>query len=157
MKTSKSVLHLCSLISFLILPAFFLSAAWAAEDEALKHFLSGNEYSQKGDFPKAIEAYQKSIKADKTKPETHYNLGNVYVASAIGKTAQADIEKAIKEYKTAIELNPLNPDYHRNLGYAYALDQKGDLAKGKYEELKKISPAHAEELMTWIKRDNQKK
>ena len=142
---SKSVLSLCCLMSFLIVSAFSPLAA-RAEDEWLKHFNSGNEYSKKANFPKATEAYQKAIKVDKTKPDAHYNLGNVYVASATGKTFQADIERAVKEYLIAIELNPLNPDYHRNLGYAYALNKKGDMSKRKYEELKKMSPAHAEEL-----------
>lgn len=118
-----------------------------------KLFLAGNEYSQKGEFPKAIEAYQKAIKIDKTKPSVHYNLGNAYVASGMG---EADYEKAVQEYLAAIELNPLNPDFHRNLGYAYALLKKGDLSKKKYEDLLKMSPAHANELMGWINRDNQK-
>mgnify|MGYP001565630609 CR=1 FL=1 len=154
---NKSASYLWCLISFLIVPVLSLPVVTWAEDEVVKYFVSGNDYSQKGDFKKAIEAYQTAIKIDKTKPDIHYNLGNVYIASATGKTAQADIEKAIKEYQTAIDLNPLNPDYHRNLGYAYALNQKGDMSKRKYEELKKMSPAHAEELMSWIKRDNKKK
>ncbi len=70
-------------------------------------------------------------------------------------TEQADLEKAVKEYQTAIELSPLSPEYHRNLGYAYALLKKGDLAKKQYEELKKMNPSLAEELMSWIKRDNK--
>jgi tetratricopeptide (TPR) repeat protein len=118
-----------------------------------KLFIAGNEYSQKGDFPKAIEAYQKAIIIDKTKPSVHYNLGNAYVASGVG---EADYEKAVQEYLIAIELNPLNPDFHRNLGYAYALLKKGDLSKKKHEELLKMSPAHAKELMGWIERGNQK-
>lgn len=150
------------LICFLIVSVFFTAPVWADDagnfsgnKEALKYFEVGNDYSKKGDFKKAIEAYQKSIKIYKNGANAHYNLANAYVASANGVTEQADLEKAVKEYQAAIELSPLSPEYHRNLGYAYALLKKGDLAKKKYEELKKMSPPHAEELMSWIKRDNK--
>lgn len=133
------------------------AAPQEVEDEVVKHFNAGNDYSKKGDFPKAIEAYEKAIAINRTIANIHYNLANVYVANAAGKNTQTDYEKAVKEYQTAIELSPLSPEYHRNLGYAYALQKRGDLAKNKYEELKKMSPPHAEELLNWINRDNQKK
>lgn len=134
-------------------PAEQASAGSAQVSEVEKLFNAGNEYSKTGEFPKAIEAYQNALKIDKTKPSVHYNLGNAYIASGVG---EADFEKAVQAYQAAIELNPLNPDFHRNLGYAYALLKKGDLSKKKYEELLKMSPAHANELMGWINRGNPK-
>ncbi|MBI4390002.1 MAG: tetratricopeptide repeat protein [Nitrospinae bacterium] len=121
----------------------------APAGDSEKYFFEGNKYSTKGQFPEAIQAYKKSIQADASFPSVHYNLGNVYVAT--GKT-----EEAVQEYLAAIKLNPLDPEYRRNLGFAYAVMRQGDLARNQHEELKKMSPAHAEELMTWINRENQK-
>lgn len=128
-------------------------ASSSQSSEVEKLFNAGNEYSQKGDFQKAIETYQKLISIDKSKPSVHYNLGNAYIAGGMG---EAEFEKAVQAYQAAIELNPLNPDYHRNLGYAYALLKKGELSKQKYEELLKMSPPHAKELLDWINRDKNK-
>ncbi len=113
-----------------------------------KFFLEGNDYSNKGQFDKAIEAYKKSISVNAGIASVHYNLGNVYVAAA--KT-----DLAVTEYLEAIKLNPMNPEYHRNLGFAYALLQDGKMAKRKYDELRAMSPRHAEELQFWIKRANE--
>ena len=49
----------CS-VFFVAALVFFAPSAWAADD-AEKYFIAGNEYAQKGNFPKAIEAYQKAI------------------------------------------------------------------------------------------------
>ena len=145
------------LISFLILPAFFASSAWAENKDLAKHFNAGNEYTLKKDFQKAIKSYQKALKIDKTVAVIHYALANAYLDGATGPTTEADFQKAVKEYQAAIDLNPNIPDFHRNLGYAYALLKRGDLAKKKYDELLKTSPSHAEELKDWIKRSNEKK
>jgi len=113
-----------------------------------KYFRAGNDYSESGQFVESIKAYHQAIKINSTVPVIHYNLANVYVATG-------EIDDAIQEYKLAIALNPLIPDYHRNLGFAYALQKNGDMAKVKYEELKKMAPAQAEELWQWIQKGNQ--
>ncbi|MFQ5443217.1 MAG: tetratricopeptide repeat protein [Nitrospinales bacterium] len=121
--------------------------SWA-EEKAIKLLNEGNDYSKQGQFKKAIHAYQKAIKIDNTLSTAHYNLANIFVAT--GKT-----DESISEYKLAIKLNPLEPDYHRNLGFAYALQQNGEMAKKKYEDLKVMAPAQAEELLLWIQQSNQ--
>lgn len=116
--------------------------------ETEKYFQAGNEYSRNGQFSESIKSYRQALKINDSTPSIHYNLANVLVATD-------KIEDAIQEYQRAIKLNPLVPDYHRNLGFAYALQQNGELAKKKYEELKKMAPAQAEELKLWIQKENQ--
>ncbi|MFQ5716654.1 MAG: tetratricopeptide repeat protein [Nitrospinales bacterium] len=116
--------------------------------EAKKYFEEGNEYSKQGQFSKSIKSYRKAIKINNKLSAAHYNLANVYVATG-------DTDEAVQEYQIAIEINPLVPDYHRNLGFAYAIQQNGEMAKKKYDELKKLAPVQAEELRQWIQRANQ--
>lgn len=118
------------------------------DGEALKYYIEGNDYSNRGEFEKAIESYKKSLKANDLVGPTHYNLGNILVATD-------KLKDAVAEYQRAIDLNPLIAEYHRNQGYAYALLQNGDMAKKKYEALKMLSPKHAEELLLWIKTANE--
>jgi tetratricopeptide (TPR) repeat protein len=126
------------------------NSAFAAPkvDPAEKYFQEGNAHATKSEFQKAIDAYKKAIKFDAKSASIHYNLANVLIATN-------QVDEAIKEYNIAIELNPLIPDFHRNLGFAYAVKRDGKKAKEKYEALKILSPKHAEELMLWIKTENE--
>ncbi len=118
------------------------------DGNALKHYIEGNNYSNQGEFEKAIASYKKSLKANDLVGPTHYNLGNALVADN-------KVKEAIAEYQRAIDLNPLIAEYHRNQAYAYALLQNGKMAEKKYNALKLLSPKHAEELLLWIKTANE--
>ena len=59
------------------------------------YFLQGNLFYQKGDYPKAIEAYSKCIELEPSVCETYFLRGNA-------KAACGDHEKAIKDYDKAV-------------------------------------------------------
>jgi tetratricopeptide (TPR) repeat protein len=59
----------------------------------------GNMFEDKGDYPKAIEYYQKAVKFDPANAMAYTNLGNV-------AEAKHEYAKAIEEFEQAIRVDP---------------------------------------------------
>ena len=51
------------------------------------HFELATEYEQRGQYPEAIEAFQKTLKLSPRSAETHYNLGVLYETTGNGRQA----------------------------------------------------------------------
>lgn len=89
-------------------------------------------YAEDGNFKNSISQYKKSILLYDYYPETHYNLGNSYLA--LGQT-----ENATQEYEKAIKVNKFF--YHPYLKLYDLYSQSNDLkAKEKLlSQIKKLS------------------
>ena len=51
------------------------------------HFELAAEYERRGQYPQAIEAFQKTLKLSPRSAETHYNLGVLYETTGNGRKA----------------------------------------------------------------------
>lgn len=72
---------------------------------------------------KAVECYEKAIKADPKNHEAYYNLGNKYLDISdpfIDDEEYGDYPKAIEYYKKAIEIEPDFSFAWNNMGFCYS-------------------------------------
>ena len=97
----------------------------------------GNSYFEKGDYEKAIMAYEKAIERNPEDAGAYKNLG-------ITHTRRGDYERAITAYEIAIERNPEDAKAYFNLGYNYG--ERGDYEKAitAYEKAIELNPEDAE-------------
>ena len=79
---------------------------------AADHSRLGTEYSEQGDFGKALDEFEMAIELDPDDPEFHRNLGTLYLR-------QRMFEEAVTSYEKAIELNPGFGEAHGDLAGAY--------------------------------------
>lgn len=94
-------------------PALFYEATLKyTPDNAGIYTNLGNTYAKKGDYGKALEAYQKALELKPASAGTHSVLGNLYARTN-------DPEKAVAEYKKAIEIDPHLIDAYNNLATVY--------------------------------------
>ncbi|MCX5718020.1 MAG: tetratricopeptide repeat protein [Nitrospirae bacterium] len=128
----------------------------------------GVELKNKGEFEKAIEQFEKSLKADKNYTSVYFNLGDVQcrlgnyedavvylkkaltlklnqqlhldVLNKLGRTysATGQNENAIDAFKEAIKVYPLAVAPYNNLGVQYIKTGRFDLAIKTLEEALKI-------------------
>jgi len=128
----------------------------------------GVELKNKGEFDKAIEQFEKSLKADKNYTSVYFNLGDVQyrlgnyedavvylkkaltlklnqqlhldVLNKLGRTysAMGQAENAIDAFKEAIKVYPLAVAPYNNLGVQYIKTGRFDLAIETLERALKI-------------------
>ncbi|MCF7807770.1 MAG: tetratricopeptide repeat protein [Candidatus Marinimicrobia bacterium] len=99
MRTLKHMLMLLLLVS----------TNWAIDSEGLLR--SGNQCYEQGDYPQAVEEYEKILRGDMESAVLHYNLGCAYF----------NLEKygkAILHFEKASQLSPRDDDIAHNLRYA---------------------------------------
>ncbi len=125
-------MRVCFLL-LLLLPVFGL----AQQPEAERLFTSAIEAQQRGDFPVAIEDYQKLLKLQPKMVEARVNLG-----AALSHAGRFD--EAVTQYKLALPDAPDKGAVHMNLGLAYY--KKGDLgeASREFEEVRRQRPRDAQ-------------
>jgi len=82
------------------------------------NFEQGNKHYTAGDYPKAIEEYQKIIAGGYQSAALYYNLGNAYFR-------QGQLGQAIMNYTRARRLAPRDDDIKANLEFArqFAIDK----------------------------------
>jgi len=120
-----------SVVLFLLLSSVLASAQ---PPDAGQLFASAIAAQQRGDYPVAIEDYQKLLKLQPKMVEARVNLG-----AALAHTGRFD--DAIAQYLIALPDAPDKGAVHMNLGLAYY--KKGDLANAsrEFEEVRKERPA----------------
>ena len=91
---------------------FWKTAAEASPSSSLAHLNYGAALAGKGDYDKALDAYQECVKINSREPMIHNNLAVVY---AIKKR---HIE-AEREFKEEMRINPSYADAYYNLGMLY--------------------------------------
>jgi Flp pilus assembly protein TadD len=94
----------------------------SAED----HFMQGNEFSQTGDFEKAVAEYKKVLDLEPQHVDAMSNLGVAYYN--LGQ-----LDEAIEQYSKAIEIAPSDADIHSNLAAAYVQKYQSSRAQGQLE------------------------
>lgn len=94
-------------------------ALWA--DEALDWYLKGNEFSQKGQYEQAVEAYHQAIQINPDATGPFYNLGLAY--KHLGQ-----YERASAAFESALRLEPDNMNIRLNLGNVYNRMERWEMA-----------------------------
>ena len=102
----------------LILPAVALADDKA---DAYQFGKDGIEAAKNKQWDKAIDLFQKAVKADPKEANTHNNLGLAYKGA--GK-----MKEAIKAFSDAIEVEPNNTAGYINRGTVYTLEKNYDKA-----------------------------
>lgn len=115
------------------------------------HLQMGLELLGKKEYPKAIEALNKAVKAEPKNARAHYLLGTAYLNHSdamAAKKAEADnlLKSAIPALKTAISLDPQLADASYNLGLVYfKLGNSAD-AKSEWDRTLSINSGHTRAL-----------
>jgi tetratricopeptide (TPR) repeat protein len=97
------------------------------------YYALGTVFDQKGDWERAITAYQKAIQIDPKRVEAGINLGVIY-------QKQYKIESAMNAFLEVMRIAPDMPEAHNDLGFLY--QQKGwiELARLEYQLALKFRP-----------------
>ncbi len=92
----------------------------------------------KGDKPKALELYLKTLELDPGSSITYNNMGLIYFE-------MQDYDKAIEVYQKAIQFNPRFADAYFNLGSTYGTIGKFELSVQNFKKCIEFDPdkAHA--------------
>jgi tetratricopeptide (TPR) repeat protein len=106
------------LVVILLVP---IPTLWA--DEALNLYLKGNEFSQKGQFEQAVEAYHQAIQINPDATGPFYNLGLAY-------KHLKQYERASAAFESALRLEPDNINIRLNLGNVYNRMERWEKAIG---------------------------
>jgi protein O-mannosyl-transferase len=96
----------------------------------------GAIYQGKGEFQKAIDEFQLSIKINPVYADAYHNLGNTYYSMQNYDAAEAS-------YKKAVELNLKLWQSHQNLAAIYYAKGNFNEAKKELEEAYKLNPKEA--------------
>lgn len=104
---------------------------------AQAHLERGIQYSEKGNYFAAVEAYTQAIKRDRTNPLTYYNRG-------VALTNLHKYEAAIADYTNAIRLKPDFVAAYKNRGLVHVESHKHlKEAVADYNQALKLSPNDA--------------
>ena len=105
-------------------------------------------YADVKQYEKAEKEYLKSISLSDDYPQTHHNLGNIYVQLK-------RYDQAINEYKKAIKMDKYFSPAYFNLTLAYLRKGEKDRAITTLETYGKLFPADPKtgELINLIKSD----
>ncbi len=104
---------------------------------------AGMQFKAAGDIEKAIECYQRALKAGPEEAGIWSNVGNAM-------TALKKYPNAILSHRRALELAPENPDFRKNMlatlgtaAMALKQEKKFNEALGRLREALKLSPKNA--------------
>ena len=103
------------------------SAAQAAHDAAVQHFVDGSVYEMKGEYAQAVLEYQDALRYEQD-DAIYFALSKCY--SQLGKHTLA-----IETGREAVEHDPEKLEYRRNLANAFIAAYDLDSAAHEYEEI----------------------
>ena len=125
MHSSKSILFV-PLVIFVVLTITQCSSK--SSDEFVRE---GKEFSEKGDYDKAFDAFLNATKLDQKNINAFYGLGGIY-------NYRKEHEKAAQAFKTAIKLDPTHFNARYSLGFTYEKLGKTQLAELEYERYRSL-------------------
>ncbi len=99
-------------------------------------YLFGYFYQERGDYSKAIAAYDSVLAIDAHFRDAIYNKG--YIAMVI----EEDYDKAINLFSQSLQISPDWTNALYNRGYAYELKGEVEKAREDYKNVLKIDPQH---------------
>src|SRR4029077_7212592 len=101
-------------VAALLFQALLFPAVTQADEkaDAYKYGKEGIEAAKNKQWDKAIDLFQKAVKAEPKEANNHNNLGLAYKGA--GK-----LDEAIKAFSDAIEAEPNNASAYLNRGVAY--------------------------------------
>ncbi len=94
---------------------------------------SGDAYVNKGQYDRAIEAFNRAIEINPRHADAYNNRGLAYVN-------KGQYDHAISDFNKAIEINPKNAAAYNNRGYAYVNKGQYDRAISDYTKAIEINP-----------------
>jgi tetratricopeptide (TPR) repeat protein len=103
----------------------------------LNYLRLSSTFIEIGEFEKAIDACNETLKIDP-------NLAVVYIYRGIAYAELKQHERAIEDYSKAIELNPNLVDAYTNRGTAYARLNQHEQAIEDYNKTLELNPSFAE-------------
>jgi len=103
--------------------------------DARTYYHRGNTLYEKGDYEKAIEAYNTAIILNPTFSEAYFNRG-------LCQYNLKNFDKAIADYAKSAELDPKNPVIYNNRGDAYYRKQQFNEAIEDYERALALNPKY---------------
>jgi Tfp pilus assembly protein PilF len=90
------------------------------------HLLLGVLYSDQGDSPKAIAAYQRAVKADPEGEEAHYRLAQIY--RRVGEKTKAQQELRLYEQLQKKSAQQVERERHEIQQFVFALRDGNSVA-----------------------------
>jgi tetratricopeptide (TPR) repeat protein len=96
-------------------------------ESALAYYGRGVEYSQNGDYDRAILEYDAAIKINPDYANAYDSKGCVYAT-------KGDCNRAITDFNEAIRINPKESFYYRHRGDAYSDKKNYDKAIADFTE-----------------------
>ena len=103
--------------------------------DARTYYHRGNTLYEKGDYDKAIEAYNTAIILNPTFSEAYFNRGLCHYNLK-------NFDKGIADYAKSAELDPKNPVIYNNRGDAYYRKQQFNEAIEDYERALALNPKY---------------
>ncbi len=104
--------------------------------DAEDYYTFGIKAIKDGNFPMAVQAWEKAVTIDPTMVKAYNYLGRAYYT-------QGMIEGAINAYKKAVELDSANPQAYINLGIAYRYDEEYEAAIDELNKAIELNPLSA--------------
>ncbi|MFH1084303.1 MAG: tetratricopeptide repeat protein [Chloroflexota bacterium] len=101
------------------------------------HFLLGNAYTKKDQWPEAEKSYLAALKLDANHVDARSNLGFVYYQSR-------KLDAAEKEFRQALALTPNDAEIHYNLGGVLAANNRYEEAVSEFRQATQLDPQLAE-------------
>jgi len=105
-------------------------------EAAETYFNRGVDYSQKGEYKRAISDYNKAIEINAEFVVAYLNRGYTY-------SKMDEHKKAISDYTRAIEINPRYAIAYNNRGFVYRKMGEYDKAISDYTKAIEINPTYA--------------
>jgi ATP-dependent 26S proteasome regulatory subunit len=103
--------------------------------DARTYYHRGNTLYEKGDYEKAIEAYNTAIILNPTFSEAYFNRGLCHYNLK-------NFDKGIADYSKSAELDPKNPVIYNNRGDAYYRKQQFNEAIEDYDRALALNPKY---------------
>ena len=103
-------------------------------NSAEAHFLLGNAYARKEQFPQAEEQYLQALKLDEKNTDAQSNLGVVYYR-------QGKLQDAEKAFRTALSQQPNDAEIRYNLGGVLIAMNRTSDAMAEFLKARELNPS----------------